>query len=37
MFPRSDEIGCGKGGRVVRNMYKGPIDKAKAGRIEGGR
>ena len=27
----------GKGGRVVRNMYKGHMDKAKAGRIEGGR
>ena len=26
-----------KGRRVVRNMYKGHMDKAKEGRIEGGR
>ena len=26
-----------KGGRVVRNMYKGHMDKAKRGRFEGER
>ena len=26
-----------KGGRVVRNTYKGPMDKAKGGRIKGER
>ena len=23
-------------GKVVKNMYKGPMDKAKGGRMEGG-
>ena len=27
----------GRGGRVVRHMYKGHKDKAKGGRFEGGR
>ena len=31
-----DNEGRGRG-RVVRNMYKGLMDKAKGGRIEGGR
>ena len=26
-----------KGGRVVRNMYKGHLDKTKGGRIKGGK
>ena len=28
-------VNGGKGGRVLRNMYKGHMDKTKGGKIEG--
>ena len=33
---RGEDNGGGEGGRVIRNMYKGPMDKAKGGGKNGG-
>ena len=37
LLRRISEIVGGKRGRVVRNMYKGHMDKAKEGLIKGGK